>query len=100
MNPIQGITSHAALPPLNLKGAESAATDGPSFKNMMLEALDHVNTMQKDADSAVEQLATGGDVNPAEVLTSIQKADLSFKMMLQVRNKMMQAYQEIRDIQI
>ena len=72
----------------------------PSFKDFMLEAIDHVNAMQQDADSAVEQLLTGGEVNPAEVLTAVQKADLSFRMMLQVRNKLMQAFQEIKEIRI
>ena len=66
----------------------------------MLEALDHVNSMQQQADLAVEQLMTGGEVNPAEVLTAVQKADLSFRMMLQIRNKLVQAYQEIKEIRI
>jgi flagellar hook-basal body complex protein FliE len=56
--------------------------------------------MQGQANQAVEQLVTGGDVNPAEVLTSLQKADLSFKLMLQIRNKLVQAYQEVNNIRI
>ena len=51
--------------------------------------------MQSQANQAVEQLVTGGDVNPAEVLTTLQKADISFRMMLQIRNKLVQAYQDI-----
>jgi len=42
----------------------------------------------------------GGDVNPAEVLTTLQKADISFRMMLQIRNKLVQAYQEVNNIRI
>jgi flagellar hook-basal body complex protein FliE len=80
------------------------ATHGPqdaaSFKNFLMESLDQVNSLQQDADLAVQQLVTGGDANPAEVLTAVQKADLSFRMMMQVRNKLMQAYQEIKDIRI
>jgi flagellar hook-basal body complex protein FliE len=72
----------------------------PSFQEFLLEALDHVNDMQLQADRAVEQLMTGGDANPAEVLTAVQKADLSFRMMLQIRNKLVQAYQEVKDIRI
>jgi flagellar hook-basal body complex protein FliE len=56
--------------------------------------------MQQDADSAVEKLVTGGDANPAEVLTAVQKADLAFKMMLQVRNKLVAAYDEIQAIRV
>ena len=76
------------------------ANETQSFKNFLLESLDHVNNMQKDADSAVEQLITGDDINPAEVLTAVQKADMTFKMMLQIRNKLVQAYDEIKDIRI
>jgi flagellar hook-basal body complex protein FliE len=56
--------------------------------------------MQQSADQAVEQLVTGGDVNPAEVLTAVQKADLAFRMMIQVRNKMVQAYNEIQNMRV
>ena len=59
-----------------------------------------MNTMQQEADLAVEQLVTGGDVNPAEVLTTLQKADMSFKLMLQIRNKLVQAWQEVNNIRI
>lgn len=71
-----------------------------SFKDLLVESIEHVNTMQQDADAAVETLMTGGDINPAEVLTAVQKADMSFRMMQQVRNKLVQAYQEIKDIRI
>lgn len=75
--------------------------NGPeSFGKFLLEGIQEVNQMQQDADRAVESLFTGGDVNPAEVLTAVQKADMSFKMMLQVRNKMMQAYAEVKDIRV
>lgn len=70
------------------------------FKDFMLEALNEVNTMQQDADKAVQQLVTGGDANAAEVLTTLQKADMSFKLMMQIRNKLVQAYQEVNNIRI
>ena len=70
------------------------------FKNMLLEALDQVNNMQQEADQAVQQLVTGDDVNPAEVLTSLQKADMSFRLMMQIRNKLVSAWQEVNNIRI
>ena len=74
--------------------------DVNKFAKLMLESIDHVNTMQQEADKAVEMLATGGDVQTAEVLTSMQKADMTFRLMLQIRNKLMQAYQEVNQIRI
>lgn len=56
--------------------------------------------MQQQADHAVETMMTGGDADPAEVLTAVQKADLAFRMMMQMRNKMMQVYQEVKDIRV
>jgi flagellar hook-basal body complex protein FliE len=84
----------------SLEGPGQATGAQPSFKEFLLDALGQVNAMQNDANVAVEQFATGGDVNPAEVLTAVQKADLSFRMMMQIRNKLVQAYQEIKDIRI
>ena len=73
---------------------------GTSFKDMLVDSIQKVNTMQLDADKAIETLFTGGDVNPAEVLTAVQKADLAFRLTMQMRNKLMDVYHEIRDIQI
>ena len=99
MNPITGanVTAAGAKAPAQLGLTPNSQS---SFKNRLLEAIDHVNEMQQGANQAVEQLMTGGDVNPAEVLTAVQKADLSFRMMMQIRNKLVQAYQEIKDIRI
>jgi flagellar hook-basal body complex protein FliE len=83
-------------PPPNAPGASGSS----SFKNMLVDSLAQVNTMQQDANRAVESLMTGGSANPAEVLTAVQKADLAFRMMMQVRNKLVAAYQEIKDIKI
>jgi flagellar hook-basal body complex protein FliE len=89
-------------PPASLAPPQSpgAAPGGQPFQNILLEALDQVNSMQHQADQAVQQLVTGGDANPAEVLTTLQKADMSFKLMLQIRNKLVQAYQEVNNIRI
>ena len=52
------------------------------------------------ADGQMEQLLTGGDVNQAEVFTSMQKADMSFRLLVQIRNKLMDAYQELNSIHV
>jgi flagellar hook-basal body complex protein FliE len=43
---------------------------------------------------------TGEDVNPAEVLTAVQKADLAFRLTMQMRNKVMDVYREIKEVRI
>jgi flagellar hook-basal body complex protein FliE len=99
MNTIQNVQLPVAPPPLNPPFGASQ-NDGPSFKDMLFDSIKQVNSMQHDADKAVEQMFTGGDVNPAEVLTAVQKADLAFRLTMQIRNKLMEVYQEVRDIRI
>jgi len=97
--PTGGI-SPGMLPNGIAPGDGAGSTGGAQFKQFMLESINQVNEMQNSAESAIETMATGGDINPAEVLTAVQKADMAFRMMQQIRNKMVQAYQEIQDIRI
>ena len=87
-----------------LSNSSNAAAKGPegtaSFKDVLLDSIEQVNTMQQDANKAMEAFSTGGDVTPAEVLTAVQKADLAFRMMMQVRNKLVAAYQEVQNIRV
>jgi len=89
-------TALSQTPTTNAGGASGAG----SFKDMLLDSIQEVNSMQQQADQAVETLMTGGDANPAEVMTAVQKADLAFRLMMQMRNKMMQVYQEVKDIRV
>jgi flagellar hook-basal body complex protein FliE len=99
MTPIHGANSPITPPPASTP-AVGPPSEQPSFASLLLESLGQVNQMQQNAQHAVEQLFTGGEANTAEVLTAIQKADLSFKLMMQIRNKLVQAYEEIKDIRI
>jgi len=71
-----------------------------SFHDMMLGSIEEVNNLQLNADRSIEVLMTGGDIGTAEVLTAIQKADIAFKMMMQIRNKLVAAFQEIQNIRV
>ena len=86
----------------NGRPVAASAAGGPLEQLASIAAgeIGNVNRMQHDADAGVHSLLTGGDVNEAEVLTGVQKADLAFRMLLQVRNKLMDAYREIQQIQI
>lgn len=99
MNPIRPISA-----PLTFQNQEVAkslsATQGPAFKDYLLSSIEQVNSMQQAADQAVEELAVGGEVNSAEVLTAVQKADIAFRMMIQIRNKIVQAYQEVQNMRV
>jgi flagellar hook-basal body complex protein FliE len=97
ITPAQLFTQQAAALPATVKPPTG---DAASFKDYLLDSIRDVNSMQQQADQAVETLMTGGEADPAEVLTAVQKADLAFRLMMQMRNKLMQVYQEVKDIRV
>ncbi len=99
MSKINNVSFGQSLPPLSTTPTTNSA-GGASFKDVLVDSIQQVNTMQLDADAAVETMFTGGEINPAEVLTAVQKADLAFRLTMQMRNKLMEVYQEIKDIRI
>jgi len=99
MNPISSTPFNPQLAQ-PLGAGPNQANEAEGFKNFLMQSIEQVNDMQGQADKAVEALFTGEEVNPTEVLTAVQKADIAFKMMMQVRNKMMDVYHEVRDVRI
>ncbi len=90
------VPSHAQAP---ARPNNNPATNN-SFANTLLDSIKEVNTLQADANQAVESLFSGGESNPAEVLTAVQKADLAFRTMMQIRNKLVAAYDELKNIRV
>lgn len=68
---------------------------GQNFLNMLKSSIDDVNTQQNEAETSVRELAVGQRKNIHETMISLEKAEVSFKMMSQVRNKIIEAYREI-----
>ena len=56
--------------------------------------------LSKEADAAVQRLATGQTQNVAEVFTTVQKAGIAFDLLMEIRNKLLDAYQEIRQMHV
>lgn len=78
----------------------AAKPAAPSMLDLLVQKAGEVNTMQQKADGMVHEMLTGGDVQSAEVLTAVQKADMAFRTMLQVRNKLIDAYREVIQMQV
>jgi len=74
--------------------------DGRSFKSVMLDELREVNRLQQEASNAVEDLQTGTRDDVDQVILATEKADMAFQMLLQVRNKVMDAYNEVKQIRV
>src|SRR4051812_46854641 len=71
-----------------------------SFGNMLAEKISQVDQMQKTADTAVTDFSTGKSRNLHEAVLALEMADTSLRMMVTVRNKALEAYQEIMKMPI
>lgn len=91
-----GRTVQAPEPP-NASPADDAAK---SFGQMLKDSLDKTNEVQMQADRAVKELAAGRNKNVHETMLMLEKADMSFRLMMQVRNKVLEAYREIMRMQV
>lgn len=79
---------------------QPGVVDGPSFKDVLMENIEQVNRLQQDAEMAIEDLVTGRRDDVDQVMMAKQKSDLAFQMLLQVRNKMVDAYEEIKQMRV
>jgi len=73
-------------------------TAGGGFDSVLKDAVGKVSEIQNEAEKAVQELASGGDITQAVV--AMEKADLSFQVMVEVRNKLLSAYEEIMRMQV
>lgn len=73
---------------------------GPSFADTLKEAISNVNQVHKESDRKAQELATGKTDDIADVMLAAEKADIALRTMVQVRNKIIDAYQEIMRMQV
>jgi flagellar hook-basal body complex protein FliE len=70
------------------------------FGTHLKNALGEVNDLQQKADQAIQQLAGEGKGDLQDTMIALEKADVSFRLMMQIRNKVLEAYQEIMRMQV
>jgi flagellar hook-basal body complex protein FliE len=80
-----------------LDGAAEAS--GDSFTSVLSNAVHGVDKLHDDAASQVSNLLQGGGADLNQVMIAVEKADVSFQLMMQVRNKIVSAYQDIEKMQ-
>ncbi len=83
---------------LNNSNGEKQPAAG--FGEMLTKAIDKVDQLNHEADQAVKNLATGQDKDIHNTMIAVQKAEISFRLMMQVRNKIVTAYQEVMKMQV
>lgn len=93
---IGNLSSLKSLPSIQ----NSSATGGLSFSQMLKDSIGQTNQAELSAQSAIEESLSGGDITNVEVFTAMKKADLSLRMLMQVRNKVVAAFNEIKGMQL
>jgi flagellar hook-basal body complex protein FliE len=83
------------------QGMETPHVDGgKSFADIMRDSVADVNNMQVQADTAIKELVAGRNKNIHETMLAVERADASLRLMMQVRNKVLDAYKEIMRMQV
>ncbi len=98
--------------PLNLIGATQPGvmptktpgaakpTGEVDFKELLLEKLDEVKQLQDEAGDGVKALISGETKDVGQVLSAVKKADVAFSLLMEIRNKMMDAYDQIQQMRV
>jgi flagellar hook-basal body complex protein FliE len=81
-------------------GVGASETGNKSFGEFLQDSIGKVNSLQQEANVAMERLASGESQNLHETLLAVEKADIAFRTMNQVRTKVIDAYREIMKMQI
>lgn len=97
--PVHNLASLAQARPLP-QSAVTAGKQGDQFTQVFSKLLDGVNQPHVEADQAFQQLVTGESDSVHGVVLSMAKADLSFRLMLEIRNRLVESYQEIMRMQV
>lgn len=85
---------------VNSDAVDSQGIDTKSFADTLKAAVGKVNELSQEADVQMQKLATGETKNIADVMITAEKATVGLKLMMQVRNKIIDAYQEIMKMQV
>jgi flagellar hook-basal body complex protein FliE len=86
--------------PQPLPGPSGQEPEELSFKELIGRYVREVNDLQQEADQSVLELATGKTDNLHQVVAALSEADLSFRLMMEIRNKLLEAYQQIMRMQV
>lgn len=98
---IQSIGASSLLNNIDTKSLETSSGEEKSFSDVIADAINKVNDKQIEADNKVEGLIKGDEnITMHEVMLSMQESQLSMQLLIEVRNKIVEAYQEINKTQL
>jgi flagellar hook-basal body complex protein FliE len=99
VSPEQLLPIGPARPAAPARPMEGADGEG-GFAAELRRQLEQVNQMQAEADAGVQNLLTGQSDNITEVLTATRKAEVAFSLLMEIRNKLVDAYTELKQLRV
>jgi flagellar hook-basal body complex protein FliE len=101
LNPIAGVAASIASSAGTHTGISSAvkSPQASPFSDLLTDAVGEVNALQGQAAGAVKGLMTGSGVDVHQAMIATEKASMAFELALAVRNKAVQAYQQVMSMQ-
>ena len=96
-NPISGLPRAADIA-ANAPAPSKTGNNGTSFLDTLHSAIDQVGQLQSDADAKVADMVGGNGQDVHSAMIAVEKANLAFELMVEVRNKIVSAYQEVSRI--
>lgn len=85
---------------INKSEVSSQSNSKIKFEDVITNAISKVNESQVNANNMIESLIKGEDVTMHEVMLSMQESQMSMQLMLEVRNKLFEAYQQLNGVQL
>jgi len=82
------------------EGTKKTEKTASSFSDVLKESIDKVSELQKEANQQTESLVKTQGQDIHNTMIAVEKADLSFQLMMQIRNKIINAYEEIMRLQV
>jgi flagellar hook-basal body complex protein FliE len=101
LNPIDPLQGGDRVGQTGKTGGEGTPqVGGEEFKKFLMDSLAEVNHLQQESEAAQQALVKGETDNITEVMSAVEKADIAFNTLMSVRNKLVEAYQEVLRMQI
>ncbi|MCY6483679.1 flagellar hook-basal body complex protein FliE [Clostridium aestuarii] len=97
---INGFIPNTKIYSKNETKEKSKLSNGSGFANVLKEKLDEVNNKQLTAEKTTEAFVKGEDVDIHEVMVKTAEADMALKLTVQIRNKLVEGYQELNRMQV
>ncbi len=97
---IGSVKSLGSLDPRAIYGTGVQEQTKPGFADKLQQAIDQIDGLQKRRDAMVEDMVAGGPTEVHDVMIAARESQLAFELMLETRNKLLEAYQEVMRMQV